>query len=187
MLNFNPRHRYFGSITTSGFYPVVVSELWHWTGDKAVVSSLLEPMLKSLRWIDRYGDLNGDGFVEYLTLSTQGNRNQGWKDSRDGIVYADGSQVDPPIATCEEQGFVYLSKVWAAEVLWWLGDKDEARQYFHAASELKKKFNDAFWMESEGFYAMGFDPSPRRTRHMPLLAITAAASGRWNKERLRSE
>jgi glycogen debranching enzyme len=105
LLNINPRQRYYGSITTSGFYPVIVSELWHWTGDKALIRPLVEPAMKAIRWLDEYGDLDGDGFYEYKTRSQQGVRNQAWKDSADAIVYEDGSQVEPPIATCEEQGF----------------------------------------------------------------------------------
>src|SRR5581483_4628874 len=100
-LGFNPRSRYYGAATTSGFYPVVVVELWHWTGDKDLVRPFVEPALKALEWKDTWADLDGDGFSEYLTRSSQGTKNQGWKDSGDAIVYADGRQVEPPIATCE--------------------------------------------------------------------------------------
>lgn len=161
-LGFNPHARYYGSATTSGFYPVVLAELWHWTGDKELIRPLIDPALKALRWKDDWADLDGDGFSEYLTRSTQGVKNQGWKDSGDAIVYADGSQVEPPIATCEEQAFVYVAKLHMAEMLWWLDRKDEARQIYHQAAELKKRFNEAFWMESEGFFAMGLDSKKRQ-------------------------
>jgi glycogen debranching enzyme len=72
VLNVNPRRRYYGSITTSGFYPVVVAELWHWTGNKELIRPLLEPALTALRWLDDDGDLDGDGFYEYQTRSIQG-------------------------------------------------------------------------------------------------------------------
>jgi len=156
-LGFNPRSRYYGSETTSGFYPVVLAELWHWTGDKDLVRPFVEPALNALRWKHNWSDLDGDGFSEYLTRSTQGTKNQGWKDSGDAIVYADGRQVEPPISTCEEQAFVYVAKLHMAELLWWLDRKDEADRLYHQASELKKRFNDAFWMENEGFFAMGLD------------------------------
>src|SRR5205085_1718929 len=99
VLNFNPRERYYGSITTSGFYPVVVSELWHWTGDRELVGQVLGPALKALRWLDAYGDRDGDGFYEYQTRSTQGVKHQAWKDSGDAIVCEDGTQVDHPFAS----------------------------------------------------------------------------------------
>lgn len=157
-LNFNPRRRYYGSITTSGFYPVLLSELWHWTGAKELVKPLVEPALKSLRWLDEYSDIDRDGFYEYQTHSTQGVRNQGWKDSSDAIVYEDGSLVEPPIATCEEQAFAYLAKLHMSEVLWWLDEKEASKRLHQEAGELKKKFNEAFWMDDEGFFAMALDP-----------------------------
>ena len=164
VLNINSRGRYYGSITTSGFYPVAVSELWHWTGDKELIRPLIEPALKALKWLDDYGDLDGDGFYEYLTRSRQGVRNQAWKDSADAIIYEDGRLVEPPIATCEEQGFVYLAKLHMSEVLWWLDEKDLAKRLFHEAEELKKRFNEAFWMEDEGFFALGLDPQKRQIK-----------------------
>lgn len=164
VLNISSRRRYYGSITTSGFYPVAVSELWHWTGDKELIRPLIEPALKALKWLDEYGDLDGDGFYEYLTRSRQGVRNQAWKDSADAIVYEDGRLAEPPIATCEEQGFAYLAKVHMSEVLWWLDEKDLAKRFFHEAEELKKRFNDAFWMEDDGFFALGLDPQKRQIK-----------------------
>ena len=164
VLNLSSRLRYYGSITTSGFYPVAVAELWHWTGDKELIRPLIEPALSALRWLDQHGDLDGDGFYEYKTRSEQGVKNQAWKDSADAIVYEDGSQVEPPIATCEEQGFAYLAKLHMSEVLWWLDEKDEAKRLFHEAEELKKRFNEAFWMEGEGFFALGLDPRKRQIK-----------------------
>ncbi|HEV2762916.1 MAG TPA: glycogen debranching N-terminal domain-containing protein, partial [Pyrinomonadaceae bacterium] len=102
VLYISSRERYYGSITTSGFYPVAVSELWHWTGDKDLIRPLVEPALKALKWLDEYGDLDGDGFYEYQTRSRQGVKHQAWKDSADAVVYEDGTQVEPPVATCEE-------------------------------------------------------------------------------------
>jgi glycogen debranching enzyme len=163
-LNYNPRRRYYGSITTSGFYPVLVSELWHWTGDKDLVTPLVEPALKALRWLDEYSDMDRDGFYEYQTHSVQGVQNQAWKDSSDAIVYEDGSLVKPPIATCEEQAFAYLAKIHMSEVLWWLDDKETSKRLHKEAGELKKRFNDSFWMESEGFFAMALDSDKRQVR-----------------------
>ena len=170
MLNITPLRRYYGSITTSGFYPVVVSELWHWTGDKDLVRPFVDPAMKALKWLDQYADFDHDGFYEYQTRSEQGVRNQGWKDSEDAIVHADGSQAEVPIATCEEQGFVYLAKLHLSELLWWLGDKSTARRLHQEAGELKKRFNDAFWMNDAGFLAMGLD---RAKHHIKAIGSNA--------------
>ncbi|MGH9319903.1 MAG: amylo-alpha-1,6-glucosidase [Vicinamibacteria bacterium] len=167
-LGFHPRRRYYGSITTSGFYPVVLAELWHWTGDKERVTPFIEPALSALRWLDERSDHNDDGFYDYWTRSSQGVVHQAWKDSRDAIVYEDGSMVKPPIATCEEQAFVYVAKLHLSEVLWWLDRKEEAKRLFHEAAELKKRFNETFWMEEEGFFALGLDANGR-----PIRSITS--------------
>ena len=177
ILNVNPLRRYYGSITTSGFYPVIVSELWHWTGDKELVRRFVEPALKALRWLDDYADLDRDGFYEYQTRSEQGVRNQGWKDSDDAIVHEDGSQAPVPIATCEEQGFVYLAKLHLSELLWWLDEKEDARRLYHEATELKKRFNEAFWMEDRGFVAMALDADKRQVKSIGSNAGHCLATG----------
>lgn len=163
-LNIIPRGRYYGATTTSAFYPVAVALLWHWTGDKALVAPFVEPALKALKWLDDYGDSNGDGFYDYKTRSKMGVRNQGWKDSSDAIVYPDGKQVPPAIATCEEQAFAYFAKTFFSELLWWFDRKDEAKRLFRQAKELKKRFNDKFWMDKEGYFAMGLDAKSRPIR-----------------------
>lgn len=164
LLNFNPRQRYYGATTTSPFFSVALSLLWHWTGDKSLVEPMLGPALKAIRWIDRYGDSNGDGFYDYKSRSQKGNRNQGWKDSGDAIVYEDGSQVQPPIGTCEEQAYVYAAKLHLSGLLWWLNRKDEAKRFYHEAEELKKRFNEAFWVSDKSYIAMGLDSHSRPIR-----------------------
>ncbi|HWP41878.1 MAG TPA: glycogen debranching N-terminal domain-containing protein [Blastocatellia bacterium] len=164
LLNYNPRMRYYGSVTTSGFYPVVLSELWHWTGDKELVRPFIGPALDAIRWLDEYADIDRDGFYEYQTRSEQGVANQGWKDSGDAMVYEDGSQVTPPIATCEEQAFAYLAKLHMSEVLWWMDEKELARKLYDQAGEMKKRFNEAFWMADESYIAMGLDSRKRQIK-----------------------
>ncbi len=163
-LNFNPHGRYYGGVTGSIYYPVVLSGVWHWTGDKDLVRPYVEPALRGLEWADKYSDLDGDGFYEYRTRSQQGEKNQGWKDSDDAIVYPDGSQVKDPLGTCEMQAFVYASKLHFSEVLWWLGEHDLARRLYHDAEELKKRFNNVFWSEDDGFIGMALDSQKKLVR-----------------------
>lgn len=155
VLGHAPTGRYYGSMTTSAFYPVAAAEHWHWTGDRDAAFRSLKPALDALAWLDEHGDR--DGFYEYQTRSVQGTKHQAWKDSPDAIVNADGRYIEPPIATCEEQAYVYQAKFAFAETLWQLGNKDEAERLFREAQDLKDRFNEAFWMEDEGFYAMGLD------------------------------
>ncbi|KYF91400.1 amylo-alpha-1,6-glucosidase [Sorangium cellulosum] len=163
-LNYNPLGRTYASATSTMFYAVAASELWHWTGDRERVGRLIEPALRAMRWIDEEGDLDGDGFYEYEPRSSASIQNQGWKDSDDAIVHADGSQVRPPIGTCEMQGFVFLSKLRLSELLFWFGRKDDARRLFAEALELQRRFNDAFWMPDARCFAMGLGPDKRQIR-----------------------
>jgi glycogen debranching enzyme len=182
-LGFTPRGRYYGAITTSAFYPVVVSELWHWTGDRGLIAPLLRPALAALEWLDRYTTFVGDGFHYYRTRSEDGNANQGWKDSGEAIVDEAGRLVRAPIATCEEQGFVYAAKLQLAEVLWWLDCRDLAKRLFHEAAELKQRFNAAFWMEDEQFLAMGLDSERRLIRSIGSNAGHCLVTGIADRER----
>lgn len=164
LLDFDPFGRSYASVTASAFYPVAVSELWRWTGDRARVEPLIEPALRALHWLDTDGDIDGDGIYEYRPLSKDGLQNQGWKDSGDAIVHADGSVVRPPIATCEEQGFVYLAKMRLAELFVWFGRQGEARRLFREARALRRRFHEAFWMPEAGTFAMGLDADKRPIR-----------------------
>lgn len=163
-LGFNPHGRSYSSVTTSGLYAFIAAELWHWTGDKDLVRPLIEPALRALQWLERDGDLDGDGFYEYKTRSPVGPKHHAWKDSPDAIPYEDGGLVEPPIATSEEQAFVYVAKLHFSEMLWSLGEHDLSRRVYREAAELKKRFNDAFWVEEDGFFAMALDAGKRPVR-----------------------
>lgn len=193
-LNCTPFSRYYGTLTASSVYPFAVAALWQWTGDAALVRPYVDAALQAIHWRDTQGDFDGDGFGEYQQRSPGGLKNQGWKDSGDAMVHADGSQVDDPIAPCEEQGFLYVAKIRMAEMLWWMGDREAAKKLFHQAGELKKRFNEAFWMEKEGFFAMGLDNQKRQIRsiasnagHLLETAIVDDALARRTADRLMSE
>ncbi len=129
---------------------------------------MLPHAFAALRWFDEYGDLDGDGFVEYLTRSSHGVKHQGWKDSEDAIVYPDGTPAEPPIATCEEQAFVYVAKFHCAEMLWRLGERREARRLFREARTLRRRFNEAFWLPDQQFLAMALD-----ARKRPIASVAS--------------
>ena len=176
-LNYTPHARSYGSLTTSGFYPFVVAQLWHWCADKALVQPYVDPAVAALKWLTDRSDRNRDGFFDYQTRSTMGMENQGWKDSGDAMVHADGSAVKTPIATCEEQGIAYAAMFNLAEVLWWMGRRDEAKHLASRAVTLKKRFNEAFWMADEGFYAMALDGDGRQVRSIGSNALHCVATG----------
>ena len=174
-LNLNSRGRSYGSVTTSGLYPFILAELWHWTGDENAVRPYIEPALRALAWLDR--ERKHDGLYTYQTRSSDGVKHQAWKDSPDAVVYEDGTPVEPPIATCEEQGFVYIGKLHFAEMLFSLGHRDEAQRLFDEAQALRARFNEAFWMEDEGYYAFALDANGRQVQSIVSNAGHCIATG----------
>jgi glycogen debranching enzyme len=157
--------RYYGAVDATPLFIVLLSEVWRWTDDAAFVRELREPALRALRWIDEYGDLDGDGFVEYRKRAPHGLDNQSWKDSHDSQLFRDGSEALPPIAPCEVQGYVYDAKLRAAELareVW--RDRALAERLDAEAEELRRRFDDAFWCHDErgGFYALALDGENRR-------------------------
>ncbi len=183
-LNFRPKDLYYGSVTSCFLLPVSASELWHWTGDLDAVRPYVEACMGALNWADKYS-LDETGFYRYKTNSEQGVKNQGWKDSKDAIVYPDGSQVEAPIGTAEMQGFAYVAKLHFSELLWRLGDLDAAQRLFTEAEELKKRFNDKFWMEDEAFYAMGIGPKGELIRSIASDAGHCLLSGIIDESRIK--
>ena len=86
-----PHIPYFGTVDATPLWLVLLHETWRWTGDEALVTELMPNAERALEWIDRYGDVDGDGFVEYARTSAKGLVNQGWKDSGDGVPFPDGT------------------------------------------------------------------------------------------------
>jgi glycogen debranching enzyme len=155
-------HAYYGTLDATPLYLILLSEVWRWTDDAALVRAFREPALKALAWIDDFGDLDGDGFVEYRKRSPRGLDNQSWKDSGDSMRFTDGRLAEPPIAPCEVQGYVYDAKLRAAELareVW--RDRELAERLEREAAELKRRFDEAFWCE-QGYYALALDKDKRR-------------------------
>jgi glycogen debranching enzyme len=155
---------YYGTADATPLYLILLSEVWRWTDDAGLVRNLKEPALNALEWIDKRGDLDGDGFVEYLKRSRRGLDNQSWKDSHDSQRFADGSFAEPPIAPCEVQGYVYDAKLRTAELareVW--RDRELADRLDREAAELRDRFNDAFWTDERGgYYVLALDREKRQ-------------------------
>lgn len=159
---------YYGSIDSTPLFVVTLGELYRWGAPADVVAQLLPHADRALAWIEEYGDRDGDGFVEYQRATARGLVNQGWKDSFDGVSFADGTLAEPPIALCEVQGYVYAAYVARAEIAEGLGDVSVALDYASRAAHLKEVFNERFWLEAEGYYAMGLDGQKR-----PIDSLTS--------------
>jgi len=155
---------YYGTVDATPLYLILLSEVWRWTDDTALVNDFRESALRALEWIATRGDLDGDGFVEYLMRSRRGLDNQSWKDSHDSQRFADGRIADPPIAPCEVQGYVYDAKRRMAELareVW--RDRELAERLDQEADELRRRFNEVFWIpERHGYYALALDGEKRQ-------------------------
>lgn len=159
-----PHTPYYGTADATPLYLIVLHETWKWTGDLSLLHKYRDIALRCLDWIDRYGDLDCDGFQEYQSKSAQGTQNQGWKDSGDAIVYPDGSLVKGPIALCELQGYVFDAWLRMAEVFEALGEPDRAVELRRKASELQYRFEQAFWCEDLEYYAFALDDDKQPVR-----------------------
>jgi glycogen debranching enzyme len=155
--------RYYGTVDATPLYLVLLSEVWRWTDDVMLVRNLREPAMRALRWIDEWGDRDGDGFVEYEKRSERGLDNQSWKDSGDSQRFADGVLAAPPIAPAEVQGYVYDAKRRIAELAreaW--RDRSLAERLDTEADDLRERFDEAFWVEERGgYYALALDGAKR--------------------------
>ena len=162
--------RYYGTVDATPLYLVLLSEVWRWTDDAGLVRDLREPALRALEWIDRYGDLDGDGFVEYRRRSSRGLVNQSWKDSGDSQLFHDGRLAEAPIAPCEVQGYVYDAKLRLAELareVW--RERELADRLEREAAELRARFDEAFWCEARGgYYALALDAEKQQVDSLTL-------------------
>ncbi|RUS93471.1 amylo-alpha-1,6-glucosidase [Dulcicalothrix desertica PCC 7102] len=165
-----PHSPYYGSADATPLYLILLHEAWKWIGDISLLQEQRDVALRCLEWIDKYGDLDGDGFQEYQVRnnSRYGIENQGWKDSGNAIVYPDGAQVQAPKALCELQGYVFDAWIRMAEVFEVLGESEFSRELYIKAAKLRERFEERFWCEDIGFYAFTLDKDKQ-----PVKTITS--------------
>ena len=156
-----PFGRYYGTVDATPLFVLLAGAYFERTGDLDFLASIWDHLERALAWIDRYGDLDGDGFVEYRRRSSRGLVAQGWKDSADAIFHADGQLAEGPIALCEVQAYVYAARRGAARIAAALGDAERARHLESDAEALRERFERAFWLEEIGTYALALDGAKR--------------------------
>jgi glycogen debranching enzyme len=152
-----PFGRYYGSVDATPLFVLLLGEYFARTDDLATVKELWPNALAALKWIDTYGDRDGDGFVEYFRRTPNGLANQGWKDSQDAIFHRDGRYATGPIALCEVQAYVYGAKRHAGILAAAMGMQTHAEQLQSQAEGLRKKFEEKFWCDELSVYALALD------------------------------
>jgi glycogen debranching enzyme len=156
-----PHTPYYGSVDSTPLWLILLGATFEWTGDRGLVDRLWPNAMAALGWIDRYGDLDGDGFIEYQRRSERGLLNQGWKDSGDAVRDRHGQEMVGPIALAEVQGYVFDAKRRLAGLARMRGEDDLAARLDADAAALAARFEAAFWVEDQRFYAMALDGEKR--------------------------
>ena len=156
-LNEIPYGRYYGSIDATPLFIMLAGAYYERTGDQAFITQIWPNIELALQWIDRAGDLDGDGFVEYSRRSKDGLIHQGWKDSQDAVFHADGRSAEGPIALCEVQGYVFAAKRRAAQLALALGHTEQSSRLLKEADTLRTQFERHFWCNDLSSYALALD------------------------------
>jgi glycogen debranching enzyme len=148
---------YYGSTDSTPLFVMLAGAYYERTADRQFIESIWPNIRAALDWLDNYGDIDGDGFIESARLSARGLAQQGWKDSWDAISHADGSLPEPPIALCEVQAYAYAAKQAGARIATSLGNAEYARALQQQAGRLRDKFNAEYWCDDLSIYAVALD------------------------------
>ena len=180
-----PFRRYYGSVDATPLFLMLAGQYFGRTGDRETIEAIWPNIEAALAWIDMFGDRDGDGFVEYHRETESGLVNQGWKDSYDAIFHADGSMAAGPIALCEVQGYVFAAKCAVAGIAERLGRTGLAEKLRDEAEGLRVQFEQRFWCEEIGTYALALDGAKRPCRVRASNAGHALFTGIASPERAR--
>jgi len=178
-----PFARYYGSVDSTPLFVALAGAYFERTGDLALIREIWPQLERALGWIERYGDADGDGFVEYARRSARGLVQQGWKDSQDSVFHRDGTLADGPIALCEVQAYVFAAWRAAARLAGRLGDAVRAKAFASRAESLRIRFEESFWSEELGSYALALDGSKRRCEVRASNAGQCLFTGIASRER----
>jgi glycogen debranching enzyme len=178
-----PYQRYYGSIDSTPLFLLLAAEYFHWTADRGAFEELRPAVEAGLRWLHDFGDRDQDGFLEHPTDSPNGLRNQGWKDSVEGVMHSDGSLCEGTVALVEVQSYVYAAYLSLAAVFSALGEVDRAKDLRRKATVLRQRFNRAFWLPNLAHLAMALDGLKRPAEVMSSNAGQALWSGIVNADR----
>ena len=186
-----PFGRYYGSVDSTPLFVLLAASYFERTGDLDFIRSIWSNIEAALDWMDRYGDMDGDGFIEYARHSESGLLQQGWKDSQDSVFYADGRLVKGPVALCEVQSYAYAAKSRIAVAAEDLGLASKAAALREEAERLRLKFSEAFWSDELGMFAMALDGDKRpcavrssNAGHCLFSGIASAAHARGTMDSL---
>lgn len=163
-LHENPFGRYYGGVDTTPLFVVLAGAYAERTGDMAFVDELWPALQAAMGWVEDKADMNQDGFVDYVRGASTGLANQGWKDSRDSIFHADGTEAIGPIALVEVQGYVFAALRAMADLARRRGEVNEAERWQSRSETLRLAVEAHFWMDEVGYYAIALNGGGRPCR-----------------------
>jgi glycogen debranching enzyme len=181
-----PHAPYYGTVDATPLWLMLFDQYHRWTADDELVERLWPNALACLRWIDEFGDIDGDGFVEYKRFSRRGLENQGWKDSGDSMRFRDGRLGQGPIALVEVQGYVYAGRRGMARLAELRGEPKLAVEQWSKSEQLREAFEAAFWMDEAGTYAIALDGDKKQIDGLASNAGHALWAGIARPERAAS-
>jgi glycogen debranching enzyme len=159
-----PFGKYYGTIDATPLFVMLAGMYYERTHDRETIVEIWPNIKMALFWIDEYGDIDKDGFVEYIHKSENGLTNQGWKDSHDSVMYENGDLCEPPIALCEVQGYVYAAKKYGSLLAGIFDENELSEKLSTEAGQLKKQFNERFWDSELGCYVLALDGNKKPCR-----------------------
>jgi glycogen debranching enzyme len=165
-----PHTPYYGSIDSTPLFVMVFAQHYIWHRDDALFEHLIDHVRRALDWMETYGDLDGDGLLEFSRIQQDMSHiaQQGWKDSGDSLHFADGREVEGPIALVEVQGYAYAAYAWLSDAVRLRGDDGWASDLQARAERIRAGVETQFWLDDAGYYAQALDG-----RKQPVDAISS--------------
>ncbi len=158
--------RNYGSVDATPLFVILLSEYFRWTGDMEFLREMEPHLNAAIDWLLNYGDLDGDGLIEFCRRSPKGLFNQGWKDSGEANLHADGRIAQPPIALVEVQGYTTDAYARASVLFRALESDQKAAAMIQRSHELRRLLDRAFWMPEKNYYAMALDRDKQQLKVM---------------------
>jgi glycogen debranching enzyme len=145
--------RNYDSVDATPLFLWATYEYWKQSGDIEFMLQITPCIQAGLEWVIKYGDKNGDGFVDYQFHPDRhygGLRTQSWMDSSESLFYESDPTTPPyPIAPVEVQAYVYVA------LLKW-GKYFDRTDLIAKAMKLKERFNATFIVEKHARVTLGF-------------------------------
>lgn len=155
----NVKFPYYGSVDSTLLFIILAGKYFNYTQDEDFLESIWENLKRAYQWIKKYGDQDGDLYVEYKRKNPYGNYHQGWKD-----IPRDELKIKPPVAMVEVQGYAFLAFNTIYKLAKFLGKNDLAQEAKSWASQLKEVFHQDFWMENEKYCCLALDGDKKQKR-----------------------